>query len=66
MHSSQDGFGPLLREWRRRRRLSQLDLAAEAEVSQRHLSCVESELTLETFFPADPASAAALRAMAAG
>lgn len=42
MHSSQDGFGPLLREWRRRRRLSQLDLAAEAEVSQRHLSCVES------------------------
>ena len=34
--------GKLLREWRRRRRLSQLDLAAEAEVSQRHLSFVES------------------------
>lgn len=34
--------GSLLREWRRRRRLSQLDLASEAEVSQRHLSFVES------------------------
>ncbi len=35
-------FGDLLREWRQRRRLSQLDLAAEAEISQRHLSFVES------------------------
>jgi transcriptional regulator with XRE-family HTH domain len=35
-------FGPLLRDWRQRRRLSQLALAAEAEVSQRHLSFVES------------------------
>ncbi|MBW6397137.1 helix-turn-helix transcriptional regulator [Roseomonas sp. HJA6] len=35
-------FGPMLREWRQRRRLSQLDLAMEAEVSQRHLSFVES------------------------
>jgi transcriptional regulator with XRE-family HTH domain len=35
-------FGPLLREWRTRRRRSQLDLALEAEVSQRHLSFVES------------------------
>jgi transcriptional regulator with XRE-family HTH domain len=35
-------FGDLLRDWRRRRRLSQLDLAAEAEISQRHLSFVES------------------------
>ncbi len=35
-------FGSLLREWRQRRRLSQLDLAAEAEISQRHLSFVES------------------------
>jgi transcriptional regulator with XRE-family HTH domain len=34
--------GWLLREWRRRRRLSQLDLATEAEISQRHLSFVES------------------------
>jgi transcriptional regulator with XRE-family HTH domain len=34
--------GPLLREWRRRRRLSQLELALEAGVSARHLSFVET------------------------
>ena len=34
--------GPLLREWRQRRHLSQLDLALEAEVSARHLSFVET------------------------
>ncbi|HEY9131722.1 MAG TPA: helix-turn-helix transcriptional regulator [Dyella sp.] len=34
--------GDLLREWRRHRRMSQLALAAEAEVSTRHLSFVES------------------------
>lgn len=34
--------GVLLREWRAARRLSQLDLALEAEVSTRHLSCVET------------------------
>ena len=34
--------GALLREWRQRRRLSQLGLALEAEISQRHLSFVES------------------------
>ena len=34
--------GPLLREWRQRRRRSQLDLAVEAEVSTRHLSFVET------------------------
>ncbi|WP_017594792.1 helix-turn-helix transcriptional regulator [Nocardiopsis potens] len=34
--------GALLREWRRRRRLSQLDLALLAESSARHLSCVET------------------------
>ncbi|TMH07664.1 MAG: helix-turn-helix domain-containing protein [Betaproteobacteria bacterium] len=34
--------GDLLREWRQRRRLSQLDLAGDAEVSTRHLSCVET------------------------
>ena len=36
------GFPDLLRSWRRRRRLSQLDLALEAGVSQRHLSFLES------------------------
>jgi transcriptional regulator with XRE-family HTH domain len=34
--------GTLLREWRRRRRLSQLDLALESGVSARHLSFLET------------------------
>jgi transcriptional regulator with XRE-family HTH domain len=34
--------GDLLREWRRHRRLSQLDLASGAEISTRHLSFMES------------------------
>jgi len=34
--------GDLIKEWRGRRRLSQLDLALEAGISQRHLSFVES------------------------
>jgi transcriptional regulator with XRE-family HTH domain len=34
--------GALIREWRRRRRMSQLDLALEAGVSARHLSFVET------------------------
>ncbi len=34
--------GSLLREWRNSRRLSQLELALEANVSPRHLSCVET------------------------
>lgn len=34
--------GLLLREWRAARRLSQLDLALSADVSPRHLSCVET------------------------
>lgn len=37
-----DSFGGLLRASRRGRRLSQLDLALNAEVSQRHLSFLES------------------------
>ncbi len=36
------GAGELLREWRNRRRMSQLDLALEAGVSARHLSFVET------------------------
>ena len=35
-------FGSLLRDWRNRRSMSQLALAAEAEISQRHLSFMES------------------------
>jgi transcriptional regulator with XRE-family HTH domain len=34
--------GALLREWRERRRLSQLDLSIRAEISTRHLSFVET------------------------
>jgi transcriptional regulator with XRE-family HTH domain len=36
------GFPRLLREWRQRRRLSQLDLALSSGVSQRHVSFLES------------------------
>src|SRR5512142_1391336 len=39
---AREPFGAHLRHWRQRRRLSQLDLAQEAEVSTRHLSCVET------------------------
>lgn len=35
-------FGPLMRQWRRRRRISQLDLALEADVSARHVSFIET------------------------
>jgi len=34
--------GNLLREWRQRRRMSQLELACEAEISTRHLSFLET------------------------
>jgi transcriptional regulator with XRE-family HTH domain len=40
--SSPPAVGRLLRDWRRRRRLSQLDLALEAGISTRHLSFVET------------------------
>jgi transcriptional regulator with XRE-family HTH domain len=42
MLSSARPVGDLLREWRQRRRLSQLDLACEAGISTRHLSFVET------------------------
>lgn len=38
--------GTLLREWRQRRRMTQLDLALEAEISPRHLSFVETGRSL--------------------
>ncbi|SFH68829.1 helix-turn-helix domain-containing protein [Albimonas pacifica] len=40
--SPQPSVGDHLRAWRRRRRMSQLACALEAEISQRHLSFVES------------------------
>lgn len=42
MNTTQHPVGALLRQWRQRRRLSQLDLACEAEISTRHLSFVET------------------------
>ncbi len=36
------GFGPLLRQWRTARRMSQQQLAVESEVSTRHISYVEN------------------------
>jgi transcriptional regulator with XRE-family HTH domain len=38
--------GELFREWRHRRRLSQLDLAIQADVSPRHVSFVETGRTI--------------------
>src|SRR5687768_6898140 len=40
--SAQPGVGSLLREWRERRRLTQLELALDAGISTRHLSFVET------------------------
>src|ERR1700740_891553 len=36
------GFGELLRDWRRRRRVSQLALSLDSDISARHLSFVET------------------------
>lgn len=40
--SMRTAFGPLLKRWRERRRLSQESLADDAEISTRHLSFLES------------------------
>jgi transcriptional regulator with XRE-family HTH domain len=40
--SAHPRVGPLLREWRKRRRLTQLDLALDAGISARHLSFLET------------------------
>ena len=44
--SLQRPVGALLREWRERRRLSQLELALDTEISARHLSFVETGRSL--------------------
>jgi transcriptional regulator with XRE-family HTH domain len=41
-HPAPQAFGEHLRHWRQHRRLSQLDLAGEADISTRHLSFVET------------------------
>src|SRR3954467_13452352 len=40
--TSAQTIGNPLRDWRQRRRLSQLDLALEAEISTKHLSFLET------------------------
>ena len=40
--ATENRVGGLLRDWRKRRRLSQMDLALEAGISTRHLSFVET------------------------
>jgi transcriptional regulator with XRE-family HTH domain len=42
MTASVSAVGVHLRDWRQRRRMSQLDLACEAEISTRHLSFMET------------------------
>lgn len=42
VQQSTRAFGELLREWREHRRLSQMELALDAEISTRHLSFVET------------------------
>lgn len=42
MSSTTPAAGDHLRDWRKRRRMSQMDLALEAEISTRHLSFIET------------------------
>ena len=42
MNAPQKNVGEHIREWRTRRRMSQMDLALEAEISTRHLSFLET------------------------
>ncbi len=42
MATQQLPFGALLRHWRQRRRMTQIDLALAADSSTRHLSCLET------------------------
>lgn len=46
MMNSARPVGEVLREWRQRRRLSQLDLALDADISTRHLSFMETGRSL--------------------
>src|SRR5262245_18836056 len=39
---NQETVGTLLRDWRQRRRLTQMDLALDADISPRHLSFLET------------------------
>src|SRR5215467_9618561 len=45
MSQTAGSIGGLVRGWRELRRMSQLDLAVEADISQKHLSFIESGRT---------------------
>jgi transcriptional regulator with XRE-family HTH domain len=45
-HTTPGAIGEQLRMWRQRRRLSQLDLACEADISARHVSFIETGRSL--------------------
>lgn len=45
-HAKRTHFGEHLRHWRQHRRLSQLELSAQADISTRHLSFVETGRSL--------------------
>jgi transcriptional regulator with XRE-family HTH domain len=42
MTTTEEGVGSMVRRWRERRRRSQLDVSIAADVSTRHLSCIET------------------------
>jgi transcriptional regulator with XRE-family HTH domain len=42
MSATERNFGSMLREWRQRRRISQLDLALDGNISTRHISFLET------------------------
>ena len=56
MPALQTPVGEHLREWRQRHRMSQLDLALEADISTRHLSFLETGLIALRTCPVPPAS----------
>ncbi len=51
-------FGELLRHWRSTRRLSQEQLAFDARLSTRHLSCLERAKSQPSLGPAELSVAA--------
>ena len=60
-------MGTLLREWRQRRRLSQLELAfiSTKTTPGTAVDVTVAELSIESFFPADPGTARAMSSLLA-
>jgi hypothetical protein len=66
--ATESRVGALLREWRQRRRMSQLDLArARLLLDRDHVSTAieitTSDLTIESFYPADDHTGKVVRAI---